>query len=772
LFALEVSRGRRIVAMKNTNRREFLQLMGMGAMASTLHATIAKALGIPANNRTRSIRDVEHIVILMQENRPFDHHFGTLRGVRGYNDPRAVNIHLPLQSGTGTTLASVFLQPAGAANVAAGYGVPAGSLGGPADGVAVIPPFRVNPQAVSSGLSVGLTYLPGTNHAWGATHDCWNLGQYDSWASVNGPMTMSYMTREDIPYHYALADAFTVGDAYHCSIMGPTNPNRTYLWTGCIGNLDSLGSGGTDGHGAGPMTGNGLSPNNAYWTFPTFPEVLQSAGVSWKIYQDLAGATFAPDFGDGTSNSFVGNFTDNPVLYFNQYANAAPGTPLFDNACTGTGIINTIPSSSAPAADWKAWQEHLFDQFRSDVQNGKLPQVSWIVAPAGYTEHSDFPIDYGAWYISQVLDILVSNPEVFSKTVLIINYDEGDGSFDHLTPPFPPQSPAYGASTVDFHNEIVTTSTPNGPIGLGTRVPLVVISPWTKGGYVNSQVFDHTSVIQFIEKRFGVVEANISPWRRAVAGDLTSMFNFEDPDDPRVNLPSTDGYLPPVKELSGGNVNTFTPAQSQVIPGVPQQEKGIRPARALPYELHAHGRVNVSNKTFGLEFHNTGSVGAAFQVRSGNAADTVRMYTVEPGKKLTGTWSVVASYYDLSVYGPNGFARYFKGSIGAGAAALEVNSSYGEEDGSSIRLDITNIGTSKATVILLNAYTGDRDTRLLQPGETLEDNTALDRFHGWYDLIVKVMEDPTFECRFAGHVETSEDSFSDPALGGLVTLKA
>ena len=83
--------------MIKTDRRRFLQLMGATAL-STLSANIEKALAIPASNRTRTINDVEHIVILMQENRPFDHHFGTLRGVRGFNDPRAVSIHLPLQS--------------------------------------------------------------------------------------------------------------------------------------------------------------------------------------------------------------------------------------------------------------------------------------------------------------------------------------------------------------------------------------------------------------------------------------------------------------------------------------------------------------------------------------------------------------------------------------------------------------------------------------------------------------------------------------------------
>jgi phospholipase C len=757
-----------------TDRRHFLQMMGMTAIGSTLKTNIARALEIPAHNRTGTIRDVEHIVVLMQENRPFDHHFGTLRGVRGFSDPRAVNINLPLQSGTGTTPVPVFLQPAGATNVANGFGVPpsSGNLGGPADGADVIPPFRVNPASVSAGLtSLGLTYFPGTDHSWGGTHAAWDEGQYDMWAIQKGPIAMSYMTREDIPYHYALADAFTVGDAYYCSIMGPTNPNRCYLWTGCVGNVNYLGSGGTDGLGAGPVTYNGLSVNNAYFIWETFPQVLQAAGVSWKIYQDLAGATFSPDFGDGTGNSFAGNFTDNSMLYFNQYATSSPGSPLFDNACTGTEIINSIPIAGAPAQAWQAWAEHLFDDFRSDVQGGTLPKVSWIVAPAGYTEHPDWPVNYGAWYISQILDILVSNPEVFSKTVLIIDYDEADGSFDHIVPPTAPQTPAYGASTVSIENEIVTTSTPTGPIGLGTRVPFLAISPWSKGGYVNSEVFDHTSVIQFIEKRFGVFERNISPWRRAVAGDLTSVFNFANPNDAPATLPSTSSDLPPAAELGGANVNAFVPTLGEVNIGVPAQEKGIRPARALPYELNVHASVNSSNSTVGLTFYNTGGAAAVFQVRSGNVADPVRNYTVEAGKTLAGTWNVASSYH-LSVYGPNGFVRYFNGGIGSSAAALDVRSSYAsEDDRGSIGWQITNVAGKNAEVGVLDAYTGESSARLLRPQETFEGQLSLHQFHGWYDLIVTVAGDPTLNYRLAGHVETGKDSFSDPALGGLVTLK-
>ena len=411
------------------------------------------------------------------------------------------------------------------------------------------------------------------------------------------------------------------------------------------------------------------------------------------------------------------------------------------------------------------------------MEGGKLPQVSWIVGPAGYTEHPDYPINYGSWYISQILDTLVSSPEVFSKTVFIINYDEADGSFDHIVPPTPPQTPAYGASTVSIENEIVTDSTPTGPIGLNSRAPFLAISPWSKGGYVNSQVFDHTSVIQFIEKRFGVFEKNITPWRRAVAGDLTSVFNFLNPNDEPFSLPSTAGYLPPTAQLAGGNVNTFNPTLDTVTLGIPAQEKGIRPARALPYALDVQGWVDSSSGTVTLKFFNTGAAGVVFQVRSGNPADVVRNYTVEPGKNLADTWTETSSY-DLSVYGPNGFVRYFNGSFGSGAAVLDVRSDLGSGNGwgshgdsGSIALTITNLAAKAADVTVLDAYTGCSMTELLDPNDNSQSEFSLEQFFGWYDLIITVSGDPTFQYRLAGHVENGRDSFSDPAMGGLVTLQ-
>jgi phospholipase C len=211
---------------------------------------------------------------------------------------------------------------------------------------------------------------------------------------------------------------------------------------------------------------------------------------------------------------------------------------------------------------------------------------------------------------------------------------------------------------------------------------------------------------------------------------------------------------------------------NSVIIGVPPQERGIRPARALPYELNVHASVDASSSTVMLTFLNTGSATVVFQVRSGNPRDPVRFYTVEPGKTLHGTWNVASSYH-LSVYGPNGFVRYFNGSIGSGAAALDVRSSYDVEGNhSSIAWKITNVAAKQAQVTVLDAYTGKASLRLLQPQETFADELSLGQFHGWYDLMVTVAGDPTFEYRLGGHVETGKDSFSDPALGGLVSLKA
>jgi len=255
-----------------------------------------------------------------------------------------------------------------------------------------------------------------------------------------------------------------------------------------------------------------------------------------------------------------------------------------------------------------------------------------------------------------------------------------------------------------------------------------------------------------------------------VVGDLTSIFNFANPNQGHVKLPSTDAFLPSPAELGGGSLDDFIPSLATVSVGVPQQEKGIRPARALPYELNVHATVNSTASTVDLKFIKTGAATAVFQVRSGNPTEAVRTYTVEPNKNLSDTWHVVSSY-DLSVYGPNGFLRSFKGSIGSHAAVLDVSSRYWRSGRGAIAVAITNLTHVQAEVSVLDAYTGRSVTAVLHPGQTFEDERPIDEFGGWYDRIVKVAADSSFAYELAGHVETGDDGISDPALGGLVTLK-
>jgi phospholipase C len=263
-----------------------------------------------------------------------------------------------------------------------------------------------------------------------------------------------------------------------------------------------------------------------------------------------------------------------------------------------------------------------------------------------------------------------------------------------------------------------------------------------------------------------------------VTGDLTSVFDFANPNQSAVQLPSTDAFLPSIPELAGGSLPTFIPSSltgaikgvPAAIVGVPAQEKGVRPARALPYEMDVHATVNASNSTIVLTFLNTGRETVVFHVRSGNSADPVRYYTVEPGKQLAGSWNF-ASFYDLSVFGPNGFVRYFNGSVGPEAASLDVISNYVTGNRGSIQWKITNTGASRVEVNLKDAYTGNLVQRFVQPHATFAGLLQLHDFYGWYDLIITVTGDSTFQYRLAGHVETGDDSISDPALGGLVKLK-
>ncbi|MEV6876184.1 phosphocholine-specific phospholipase C [Amycolatopsis sp. NPDC051128] len=667
--------------MTDVNRRRFLRLAGGTAALSALSTSIARAAEIPAHRRTGTLRDIEHVVVLMQENRSFDHYFGTLRGVRGFGDPRPAT----LPSGK-----PVWQQP---------------------DGKRDILPFH--PEADN----LGLQFIQDLPHGWNDTHAAWNEGRYDRWVPAKGSTTMAYLTREDIPFHYALADAFTICDAYHCSFMGSTDPNRYYMWTGYTGN---------DGAGGGPVLGN--DEKGYSWT--TYPERLERAGVSWKIYQDIGDGLDAAGSWGWIEDAYRGNYGDNSLLYFDSFRNAKPGDALYEKARTGT---------NAKAG------EGYFDQLRADVKAGKLPQVSWITAPEAFCEHPNWPVNYGAWYIAQVLDALTANPDVWSKTALFITYDENDGFFDHVVPPYA----SAGQSTVDTSGEIFagSPSNPAGPYGLGQRVPMLVVSPWSKGGWVCSETFDHTSIIRFLERRFGVREPNISAWRRSVCGDLTSAFDFARTDTAVPALPDTAGYLPPDRERHPDYVPEV-PADGVL----PKQERGLRPARPLPYDLAVDARVGADGLT--LTFASHGRAGATFYVTSPSGQP--RTYTAGAGCSLPATLPV-AGGYDYTAYGPNGFVRQFRG----GAAGPEVAV---RQDGGDLALVLTNGGTTSVRLTVTDSYGRRSTTRLLRPGARVVETVATRRSGGWYDVSVVSDHDPRFLRRLAGHVETGRPSTSDPAI--------
>ena len=683
--------------MSAKGRREFLKLAAGSAVASAAGSrAIAKALAVAPHSATRSIRDVEHVVILMQENRSFDHYFGALRGVRGFGDPRPVT----LPSGK-----PVWYQPD--AKAADGY----------------VLPFRLDGRATRAQLMNSL------DHSWKGSHERWK--HHDAWIAAKTPMTMGHFTRGDLPFYYALADAFTVCDAYHCSIFGPTNPNRMFLFTGTSGL-----SAGETGYLA--VTNPPFEPNETAemghdnpkfaglgWT--TYAERLQAAGVSWKVYQEYD------------------NYGDNALAFARSFRDLDRASPLYQRG--RDWVAGSNPQNAKASRG-----EHLVAAFAKDVAAGTLPQVSWMVAPYIMCEHPSASPGYGQALTAGLLEALADHPEVWSKTVFILNYDENDGFFDHVPPPLPATGVALGASNVDAAGELYGQQ----PVGLGPRVPMIAISPWSRGGWVNSQVFDHTSVIRLLETRFGVEESNISAWRRSVCGDLTSVFDFEQAGRPmRVRLASTAGII--------AAVDATAALPSPAVPGhqaMPKQEPGGRLARALPYRLHVHGAAKAG--AISLTFVNDGDVGAPFSVWPADAAAGPWFYTVGATSRLVAELPIRADGYDLTVHGPNGFLRRFAGGAAVG---LEVEAAYQPQQ-DRIAVTLRNPGLACQVTIGPGVYPhGPARVHSVGAGQSLTDSWRIGASAHWYDLIVTSDADPRWSRRLSGHMETGRASASDPAIG-------
>jgi len=822
-------------------RRDFIRkamLLGGAAGMATLPASIQKALAINPEVGSTFL-DAEHVVLLMQENRSFDHAFGTLRGVRGFNDPRAIK--LPNKN-------IVWLQTNAQDETYA--------------------PFRLDIKDTK------ITWMGSLPHSRESQVDARNGGRYDNWLEAKKPdeeyahmpLTMGYYTREDIPFYYALADAFTVCDQNFCSSLTGTDPNRLHFWSGTIR--------GKQDEDARAFTFNGDVENGVDWR--TFPELLEENNVTWKVYQNEvsidSGLTDEED-------QWLGNFGDNVLQYFSQY-----------NAKHLKNYINFLPKriallqadiknlqsklQSLPAdgkeykdtaaelkqkQDWlqtaqedeKKYTAESFQnlsdrnknihkkafvtndddphqlqltplnytdntinreinipkgdvlyQFRKDVEAGELPTVSWLVAPENFSDHPSAPW-FGSWYLSEAMDILTKNPEVWKKTIFILAYDENDGYYDHV-PPF--VAPEYNKPETGMVSKGIDTRLDHvkmeadvlGPIGLGFRVPLIIVSPWSRGGYVNSQVFDHTSSLQFLEvflnKKYGknIREDNITPWRRTVCGDLTSTFRKYNGEkiealpflkkDPFIksvhkakfkNVPANYKNLS-ADEIAVINKNPNTSAY------MPRQEKGVRPSCALPYEINADGNFNADKNIFEVKLaaanklFNKQAAGSPFIIYSRNYLQKdflVKNYALSAGDSITDNFRFTDfdnGNYDIELHAPNGFYRKFTGNAQDPLLNIFLDYSIGLDGkpNGKTSISIVNKSNSEYTIeIKDNAYNSSTISKQLAANHQQNIVIDLNKNFNWYDFSVFVNGNSIFEKRYAGHIETGKESKSDPVMG-------
>jgi phospholipase C len=496
----------------SVTRRRFLQVGGVIAGAAAAGAGQRGAAGAQraaaASGATGTIADLRHVVILMQENRSFDHYYGTLPGVRGFSDKQV----LSYQNGT-----TIFSQP-DKSRTDLGY----------------LLPFHMDSAKVNAQNAGDL------DHSWTGDHSARNGGLWNNWVPAKTEQCMGYFTRADLPFNYALADAFTICDGYHQAILGPTSPNRMYFWTG---------------------TSSGRTSNPPDYTVQfsnvtTYPELLLNAGISWQVYTNH-------EVGDGSgANGWVGDYGDNPLWFYQAYQTSMNATTAAGQQLAIQGAVQPWQSSAGTPLG-PNHVNHVLAGFISDCAAGTLPQVSWIVAPYEYSEHPSASPSYGAHYTRTVLEALMGNQALWESTALFITYDEHDGYFDHALPPSPETS---------VTNEFIGSL----PAGLGPRVPMIICSPWTRGGFIDSNTYDHTSMLRFLETWTGVQAANITAWRRSVTGDLTAAFDFASPDFTIPALPDT------VPLIAQSDAEKSFPAVKPPAEGAQvaaAQEAGTRPRR-------------------------------------------------------------------------------------------------------------------------------------------------------------------------------------------------
>ncbi|MFF2550482.1 phosphocholine-specific phospholipase C [Nocardia sp. NPDC058058] len=695
--------------MVNVSRRRLLgsaaTIAAGAAAASLLPSSLHRAMAAPV--RAGGLGAIEHVVLLMQENRSFDHYYGSLAGVRGFGD------ETPLRLRNGGT---AFRQPRGSSGE--------------------VLPFSARAAAARAGRpDSDIQYLDSLDHEWNGSTKAWGQGWWDRWIEAKSPATMAYYERHDLPLQYELADTFTICDAYHCSMFGGTNPNRNYFFTGTTG-FEPGGRKRAVDNAAYDARHRGYD-----WT--TYPERLEAAGVSWQVYQEWD------------------NFTDNPIEYFlpfkrigskvldsvrgqylttEKFYESLSGRSLSDQQRllrqlkAGRDKLTPAERSLFDRGMFRGEPDSLLQRFADDIAADRLPAVSWLVPPARYSEHPSESTPVGsASFIHKLLDIIGSDIDTWSKTAIFLTFDENDGYFDHVPSPVPPR-PASGNGD-DWYD--------GKAIGLGVRVPMTVISPWTMGGFVSSEVFDHTSVLQFLELWTGVRETNISSWRRTVCGDMTSVFDFTAAGKrPRLGTP--------------GTVPAATSRWKAEPPGaqsIPSQEPGTRKARPLPYQPAVSSALD--GTTLSVTLTDTGRASAHFTIYpfAGVSGDP-RHYDIA---RTTTEKFTVTGKYDLIVQGPNRFWHELRGNSAGAAAGVRVGAEPGTRG--TLALALANHG-GRVVVVTVTARRGGGDPRRIELAPGGDQRLEWPTHDGWYDLEITAEGDTDFRRRVTGRIEDGNPGVS------------
>ncbi|MCT9930934.1 phospholipase C, phosphocholine-specific [Planotetraspora sp. A-T 1434] len=693
---------------------------------SSLPPSLSRVLARPVP--AGSLSDIEHVVFVMQENRSFDHYFGRMRGVRGFGDRNAVATR---------ACRSVFEQ----------------------DGVL---PFPVREAAEDAGADPML--LDTHDHSWLGTQNAWAMGWHDAWVPNKGHSTMAYYDRHDLPLHYELADAFTICDAYHSSALTSTTPNRNYHISGYTGYEPGTGQRAVDNDAC-------EEDGHAGYTWVTVPELLSQAGHSWQVYQEWDNYQCNNLEFFATFKAVMAKLGQTSMHSFYEAVRAADDpAPLLAGLDERVARLDPADRELYDRALRRTRTGGLGEWFSADVAAGRLPAVSYIVTSLADSEHPEgsSAVESGK-IIYQVLDAIASQPEVWGSTAVFITYDENDGFFDHVPPPVPPDG-----TPGEFVN--------GRPLGLGVRVPMIVVSPWTVGGNVCSETFDHSSTVRFLESWLGIKAPDISAWRRTVVGDLTSAFDFDAPpahpvgktpapQSPAADLPASEvaasgvpasGAADPgvvassVVALGGAASRAATPSGERWYPAVPAeqrmpvQEPGTRRARALPYQPDASART--TGRAVEITMSNGGAASAHLTLYS-YLGELVRPQHFDVLGDLREVVYFPTDAYDLVLTGPNGFRREFRGVV---EDPVEVTS---EIDAATrtITFHVRNTGDSPAHVTISPlAYGGAPEAIQVASGTTGHFPWKTET--GWYDLKVIVAGNTTFARRLMGHIENGRPS--------------